>query len=204
MRNSYKRRPGDFKRRVISRVYTSRGDLLEEEHKWLSLISDSEIGVKYYNLTKHLNGHWTSDEDKRLTVGQKISAKLKGRVSPNKGKKSSEATKQKIREANARQFSDPTQKEIRREKTKQLWLDPDYRRHQTENKKGVKQSADTLAKRQQTIKDCGIKLGPSKGNVPWNKGIKNESLSRSRWWNNSTINKRSELCPGNEYVLGRI
>lgn len=203
MRNSYKRRPLDFKRRVICRVYTSRQDLLNEEYKWLSLISDGDIGVKYYNLTKHQNGHWTADDYKRQSIGQKISAKNKGRTSPNKGKKISEATKQKIREANAKQFSDPKQREIRREKTKALWQDPEYRKHQTENKKGVKQSAETLAKRQQTIKDRGITMGFDKGSIPWNRGITNEAMSRKRWWNNGSINKRSEVCPGPDFVLGR-
>lgn len=207
MKASYRKRPSDFKRRILARVYTNKQDLLEEEYLWLSLIKTEELGgVRYYNMHNFKFNHWTSlpDEERVKSIGEKISAKLKGRVSPNKGKRASEATKQKVREANARQFSDPTQKQIRREKIAALWQDPEYRKHQTENKKGVRQSAETIAKRQQTIKDRGIKLGPSKGNVPWNKGIKNESLSRSKWWNNGTINKRSEVCPGAEYVLGRL
>lgn len=38
MKSAYNRRPQDFKRRIISRVYTNRKDLLEEEYKWLSQI----------------------------------------------------------------------------------------------------------------------------------------------------------------------
>jgi hypothetical protein len=96
MRKAYNRRPYDFKRRIISRVIEQRGDLLQEEYRWLQLISDNEIGSKYYNLTKHLNGHWVTDEEKRLTVGQKISKANKGKPSPNKGKTLSEQTKEKI------------------------------------------------------------------------------------------------------------
>jgi hypothetical protein len=96
MRKAYNRRPYDFKRRIISRVIEERGDLLQEEYRWLQLISDNEIGSKYYNLTKHLNGHWVTDEEKRLTVGQKISKANKGKPSPNKGKNLSEQTKEKI------------------------------------------------------------------------------------------------------------
>ena len=51
MRDAYRRRPNDFKRRVIARV-DDRLELLDEEFKWLDLISEKELGKKYYNLEK--------------------------------------------------------------------------------------------------------------------------------------------------------
>jgi hypothetical protein len=102
MRKAYNRRPHDFKRRIISRVIEGRGDLLQEEYRWLQLISDNEIGSRYYNLTKHLNGHWVTDEEKRLTIGKKISKANKGKPSPNKGKTLSEETKKKVSEGTKR------------------------------------------------------------------------------------------------------
>ena len=102
MRKAYRRRPQDFKRRIISRVIKGRGDLLQEEYKWLQLISDNEIGKKYYNLTKHLNGHWVTDEEKRLTISEKLSKANKGKPSPNKGKTLSEETKKKVSEGTKR------------------------------------------------------------------------------------------------------
>ena len=54
-------------------VYTSKYDLLTEEHKWLSCIKNEEMGTRYYNLTNHLNGHWMTDSNKSLSVKQKIS-----------------------------------------------------------------------------------------------------------------------------------
>lgn len=102
MRKAYNRRPHDFKRRIISRVIKGRGDLLQEEYRWLQLISDDEIGSRYYNLTKHLNGHWVTDEEKRLTIGKKISEANKGNPSPNKGKTLSEETKKKVSEGTKR------------------------------------------------------------------------------------------------------
>lgn len=64
MRDAYRYRPEDFKRRVTARVYSNRNDLLVEEHRWLSMIKDEEIGKRYYNATKHHNGHWFADEVK--------------------------------------------------------------------------------------------------------------------------------------------
>ena len=60
MRNAHRRRPEDFRRRVIAKIKTSRQDLLNEEHRWLQMIPDDEIGVRYYNHAKHLFGHWST------------------------------------------------------------------------------------------------------------------------------------------------
>jgi hypothetical protein len=50
MRNAYKRRPEDFKRRILETVVTTRADLYEREFQWLSQIKEEELGKKYYNL----------------------------------------------------------------------------------------------------------------------------------------------------------
>ena len=68
MKQGYKHRPYDFKRRILSRIYTDRRSLLEEEYRWLSLIKDHELGKKYYNVQKHHFGHWSTDEHKRSQV----------------------------------------------------------------------------------------------------------------------------------------
>lgn len=84
MKRGYKLRPQDFKRRILSRIYTTRKELLEEEFKWLSLIKEEELGKRYYNISKHHFSHWSTDKSKRLTVGEKISLKKKGkRCSPS-------------------------------------------------------------------------------------------------------------------------
>lgn len=72
MRNAFRRRPNDFKRRIIKRIYTNRNDLIDEEHRLLQMIGDDELGNKYYNLTKHRNGHWSTNKDTAKTIGQKI------------------------------------------------------------------------------------------------------------------------------------
>ena len=113
MRKAYRRRPEDFKRRVIAQVTTTRTDLLEEEHRWLSMIKDHELKRRYYNATKHHNGHWSSDEGQRELVAgklrgqtrseesrQRMSAAHKGKPSLKKGVPLSEEHKIKISIAN--------------------------------------------------------------------------------------------------------
>jgi hypothetical protein len=113
MKQAHKHRPDDFKRRILSRVYTNRHDLLLEEHRWLSMTKDHELKNRYYNLTNYKNGHWTSNPDKLKTVGEKISKANKGRKQNfkdpiargkaisegKKGKPFSEEHRQKLREA---------------------------------------------------------------------------------------------------------
>lgn len=100
MRKSYKRRPEDFKRRIISTITTNKKDLLIEEERWLSMIKDHEIGKRYYNLIKKASHIWWGDPEKAKTIGEKISkahkGKPKGPCSPEKAAKISEAKKAKF------------------------------------------------------------------------------------------------------------
>jgi hypothetical protein len=84
MKQGYKHRPNDFKRRILSRIYTNKKDLLEEEYKWLTKIQNHELGKRYYNLHNHHFGHWSTDENSRLSVGEKISKKNTGRKYANR------------------------------------------------------------------------------------------------------------------------
>lgn len=77
MRNAFKLRPHDFKRRILAKVYTNRKDLLNLEFFWLSKINDSKIAdKKYYNRSKHKNGHWSA-EDYEKDIKKRISTKTK-------------------------------------------------------------------------------------------------------------------------------
>lgn len=150
MRDAYRRRPQDFKRKILVSNIQDRNTTLDEEHKWFSYIKEEELGKKYYNLRKHKWGHWSTDKNIRLTVGQKISASplRNKRISEaNKGKKVSEETKQLLREANKKQFSGDYQRELRRKKSLELWSNPEYRNRQIEKKKGKKDSLETREKK---------------------------------------------------------
>lgn len=78
MREAYRRRPNDFKRRLIQRNIP-RDILLAEEYKWLCLIPDSELGRKYYNHQKKHFGHWANNPKTLISVGQRMSEINKGR-----------------------------------------------------------------------------------------------------------------------------
>lgn len=80
MRKSYYRNRKNFKRRILSKIYTNRKDMLIKEGEWLSLIRKEELGKKYYNLrNKVYDDVWHSNDEKRKTVGEKISKATKGK-----------------------------------------------------------------------------------------------------------------------------
>jgi len=96
MMKTYKRRPADFKkRRILARVYTNRKDLLEEEYRWLSMIKNEELRVRYYNLHNHHFGHWSSNEKRELII-EKMSEANKEQISWMKGRTHTERAKIKM------------------------------------------------------------------------------------------------------------
>jgi hypothetical protein len=76
MKAAYKRRPHDFKRRILERhTSISYHGLLEKENKWLAMIREEELCIRYYNLNKDRN-HWRACDNTK-TIREKISIKTK-------------------------------------------------------------------------------------------------------------------------------
>jgi hypothetical protein len=76
MRDAYRRRPHDFKRRIIARIYTSKQDMFLEEQRWFTMIKPEELKVRYYNLNI-IWKHWLLNSDKTVSIREKISIKTK-------------------------------------------------------------------------------------------------------------------------------
>jgi NUMOD3 motif-containing protein len=79
MQKAYRRRSGDFKRRILIRGIASRKELYVEEQRWLNMIKPQEIKVRYYNLNTKNNKLWHSYDENIKTIGQKISVAKKGK-----------------------------------------------------------------------------------------------------------------------------
>lgn len=104
MKQGYKHRPNDFKRRILQRMHCTHKELLEQEEKWLQKAEKKK--ERYYNLTFTV-GHWASDEKIKKSVGQRCSERQKSDpnwASWNKGIIRSEETKEKIKIARAKQI----------------------------------------------------------------------------------------------------
>lgn len=91
MRHAYRRRPQDFKRRILTRYYGNRRGLYDIEQKWLDLIKPEELAmgkndtnesttIRYYNFNKKVFIPWHSTDEGIKIVGEKISKANKGKV----------------------------------------------------------------------------------------------------------------------------
>jgi len=214
MRDAYRRRPENFKRRIIQKNI-DKEVLLEQEHKWLQLIADNELGIKYYNLSKKHFGHWHIDDQSNKNVREKLSEAskklhqdpeyqkkyLEGRkkLSPqtleqiakrslsNTGKKKTEETKRKISESNKGKILGPLSDEHRKKVSDAL---------SGEKNPFYGKQHDPELKKQMNAKTSATMKGRPPNNAKYIKG--------SFWWNNGVINKRSKECPGDEWFRGTV
>lgn len=150
MRDAHRRRPQDFKRRILVRIYTNKKDLLEEEYRWLSKIKKEELGKRYYNLSNRHFGHWMVegyDKSKHGMFGKKHTEVAKQKM---KGRPISEETREKLRQLAENQFSNPDnrKKAGRANLGKIPWISD-----KTHTEEVRKKMSERMI-----------------GNIPWNKG----------------------------------
>jgi len=94
MNSAYKTRPTDFRRRILSRVYTTRKALLNEELRYLLMMKPEEIKVRYYNLRIRHTGHWVAEPDARtiaMKSGDARRGSIRGPMTEERKKNISEA-----------------------------------------------------------------------------------------------------------------
>lgn len=77
MRDAYKRRPQDFKRRIIVSNICDRKEMFEIEFKYLSMIKENELSKRYYNLSKKHTNHWIITPNRLKTTRERISQNTK-------------------------------------------------------------------------------------------------------------------------------
>lgn len=188
MRDAYRRRPQDFKRRIISKVY-KRDEIFEEEYKWLTMIRQEELGKKYYNLQKYLL-HWSSDLNTMNIVSEKLSIALSGEKHPCFGKHLSDETRKKIGLAHkGRIHNEESRKNMSEGQKKRFATDVPWN-------KGIPATVETLKK----ISEA------NKGKPSWNKGKKmseetKKKISESKSMNFSEDEKRKEKQPPKDDIF---
>lgn len=95
MKRAYLRRPGDFKRRILTKNIP-REILRNVEKYWLNMVKNHELRNRYYNLITNAEYLWQDHEQARKTASEKISAIMKERwKNPEYRKQRSQQTKQR-------------------------------------------------------------------------------------------------------------
>ena len=146
MKASYKRRPFDFKRRIIKKVYTDRKDLISEEYYYLSMIKSNEFGTKYYNLKLNA-GCSMGNTNKKHSEETKLKISEAKRNNPSKywqGKKRDQSTKEKISHTKLGTVQTIEHKQINSKKIAELWKDPIWREKMLNARKKTKDVSNIL------------------------------------------------------------
>ena len=186
MRDAYRRRPEDFQklngqpsRRILMRIYSSRLNLLEEEQYWLNMIKNEKMAirnsssqkrknVRYYNITKVVQRSWHYDDEKRKSVGEKVSIAKKGKSigpQPQKGSAISKAKKGKalteehkvaLRVPKSTGAHSDERKTLISEKSKEFWNSPEGIALK-EKRKIEGRSEESKLRLSQTLKEKGHK-----------------------------------------------
>jgi hypothetical protein len=176
MKASYKKRPQDFKRRILSYVYTTKKDMFEEEYRWLSMMKPEELhGPRYYNINNNHFNHWSvnpeiSQKVKEKATGKKLSpesiAKRQATRMLNNGYNFSEETKSKMSQSrmgeknpfHGRTHSEDTKKKLSDiNMGKKLSKENIEKRIDTRKANGFKQSDDARRKIAESVKAAHIK-----------------------------------------------
>lgn len=200
MRNSYNRRPDDFKRKTIE-IVNCRENLYNVENKWLSLIKPHEIKTKYYNMNLSA-GHWVAYPENVKTIKEKIGHKTKEAMAKPENREryleglkkrnqiQSEETRQKRSDSMKKAMAEKYPEENRRKK-----LSDEERKEYYSNK--AKSNWAKPGFKEATSVKISEALRASKE-------ARSQRMSATRWWNNGIINKRKIDCPGDGYVLGKL
>jgi len=165
MLKAIRRRPEDFRRRIIKRITTSRIDLYTEEKRYLAMIKPEEVKVKYYNLNTKGNNPWYQYPDKVKTIGEKISIKNTGKIhgpcSEDKKEKIRQATKgvkktyteesyQRLVDSHKGREHSEEWKQENSERLKEQWANGTRKALETQSEESNKKRSEKLKGRQLT------------------------------------------------------
>lgn len=138
MKKTYKRRPEDFKRRIL-KTNLSRIEMYVEEQRYLDMQKPEEKKTRYYNLYTKNGNLWHQYPESVKTVGAKISFSKTGKSVPappsrgpaisaaKKGKALTEEHKAALTGIKKSPHTDEWKQE-NSERMKEQWSDPNNKR----------------------------------------------------------------------------
>lgn len=202
MKKAYRIRPKDFKRRVICKIYTDRKDMYEEENRYLSMIKQEEIKIRYYNLRIHEFNHWSIDKDLSKKTSERISQKTKEAMAKPENR---ERYLEGLKKRNQTQSEETRQRRSESMKKTMAKKFPEENRWKKLSSEERKEYYSNKAKsnwaKEGFKESVGGKISQS---LKASKEARSQHMSSLRWWNNGIINKRKKDCPGDGYVLGKL
>lgn len=187
-----KNNPHLFKTRIIS-FHDNRKEALEKEYKLQKILNvvKSELYINQSLASK--NGFFGMD-----IKGKKMSNETKEKLrNANFGKKASAETKAKMSKASLGKFkSEEHRKNIKIARNNRTEISAEA--HENLSKAKRKENNPNFGKRGEQTSMYG------KHHSKESKDKIGKVTKGTKWWNNGVSSIRSHLCPGDQWVLGRL
>ena len=163
-KNAFKKRPDDMKRRILAYVSESREEMFREEQRWLDMIKDEELCVRYYNVKKRACGQdprIAAESNRRRTITIETRKKMS---ESGKKKVFTESHKKNLSKGlmgNTRSLGRILSEEHKQKISKSLEGNKraagtqhteEWKRTKSERQKGTKRSEETKAKMREARK----------------------------------------------------
>lgn len=127
--NAYDKRPQDFKRRIIERVYIGDiTDIRKAELRWLNMIKLEELTFKYYNVKLAASGFDSITASRIAKVAMSDPIILEKHHAACIKAKNVPGERDRHRQRAILQHADPDKKKIHRQGCKNGWSDPQLKR----------------------------------------------------------------------------
>jgi hypothetical protein len=111
MRDAHRRRPKDFKRRIVKRIFTNPRETLIEEYRYLLMIKKEELRKRYYNVRIwDSKDSWFADKRQKEDVITKLKRRKRtpeqrARMSLAQRNSMTDERRKRISEASKRQMT---------------------------------------------------------------------------------------------------
>lgn len=204
MRKAYRRRPNDFKRRLLKVNIEDKEKMFQEEYRYFLMIKEEELGKKYYNLRKHLWGHWIVDDNYKKTISERISQKTKEAMQrPEVREKYLEGLKKRNNRSNDPEVLEKRKQSMIKTMAEKFPVEKRYNPPEFNSLEYKENMAKSVSKSWESRdkEKIGKKISESLKN---SSKVRSEYMSKTKWWNNGIINTRNIECPGPDWIKGKL
>jgi phage pi2 protein 07 len=203
MKKAYKRRPQDFKRRILKRVYDSREALLEEEYKWLKNIKPEELGTRYYNVENRKFNHWSASDLEQIKKTVSIKTKeamsrpdVRERYLEGLKTRNNRSDEPEVIEKRRKSMIETMAKKFPNRKIRPKFGSEEYKSNMVKSCK-IAWTMKSEKQKENRAKKISESLRNSKES-------RSKMMSQMIWWNNGIKNTRSIQSPGIGWEKGRL
>lgn len=196
----------NFEVTLLEEVQGDKSNLDEREIYWISVL-DAVNSDRFYNLHPGGVGGATYGNLGHKASKEKLELLRKAQIERYEN---NPELRNYMREVTVERFKDPREREKISNAVRELWKDPNYRKHMSDVHRGkvspLKGKHMSEETKQKISAACKGNPSPRKGKKLTESQIESQrkSMLGRHYWNNGVENKLVHECPGEGWTLGRL